>query len=123
MSNHLENTKRWAEDAMYYPGIWITNVLTADESVTYHWDEEVLKDGKWSVVKHTDVVDYPALQAAIEHLAAGTYTEYDGTEKPLAPYHLTACVRILNNYEDADFDAFTDDIIAQQAVLGKQLFS
>jgi len=116
MSKHLDNTKQWAADAMYMPGVWITDVRTGDEDVTYTWydeDEDHIE---------SRIMTYPELQAAIEHLAAGTYTDHTGTEQPLNAYNVAACVNILNNYDEADYDANTDDIIAQQAVLGKQIY-
>jgi hypothetical protein len=111
----LDNIKRWAEDATYLTGLWITLVETGEENVTYHYLDEDDKSA-------TKVVTYPELLAAVEHLAAGTFTNYDDTERPVWDYGLVACVTILRDYEEADYDAQVDDLIAQQAVLGKQIF-
>lgn len=111
----LDNIKRWAEDAMYISGLWITLVETGDENVTYHYLDENEESA-------TKVVTYPELLAAVEHLAAGTYTNYDDTERVLNSYALAACNMILRDYKEADYDAMVDDLIAQQAVLGKQIF-
>lgn len=115
MTKKLDNVKRWAEDAMYIPGMWLTMADTREEGVHYHY----LDENNNNVATF---VTYPDLLKAIEHLAAGTFTNYDDTEKPVWDYGLVACVTILRDYEEADYDAMVDDMIAQQAVLGKQIF-
>jgi hypothetical protein len=69
------------------------------------------------------IVTWQQLGDAIAHIAAGTFTDHDGvTEKQPADYHVVAAVAMIHNFEDADWDSETEDLILQQAVFGKVIY-
>lgn len=67
-------------------------------------------------------VSWQQLGEAIAHLAAGKVTNYNGTEFAPRDYHVAGATAIMQDLDEADWDAETEDLILQQAVFGKVIY-
>lgn len=115
MSVTFDPRKNWCESAMLGAGTsyWARDIEVTDDGIT-------LID---HVENRTRAATWQNIADAIVLIASGRYVRHTGETAPLNDaYTVQAARDLVHRPDEADWDADFDDLVLQQAAIGRSLY-